>query len=40
MKRKLAVFGLIAFLTIPFTIAVSTSINQKITPVDAEGYLN
>ena len=38
MKRKLTVFGLIAFLTIPFTVAVSTSINQKITPVDVEGY--
>ena len=38
MKRKLTVFGLITFLTIPFTVAVSTSINQKITLVDAEGY--
>ena len=39
MKRKLTVFGLITFLTILFTVAVSTSLNQWISPVDAEARI-
>ena len=38
MKRKLTVFGLITFLTIPFTVAVTTQLNQTIAQVEVETY--